>query len=151
MKRVKTEIEIHAPTQTVWDVLANTDAFPEWNPFITRVEGELRPGAHLVVTIAPPRGKAMTFRPTVETLVPGRELTWLGRLLVPGLFDGRHRFALEDIGGGRARFHQEEDFTGILVPLMASALERTAEGFTEMNQALKMRAEAANRGPEPKG
>jgi hypothetical protein len=35
---------------------------------------------------------------SVETLVPGRELAWLGGLFVPGLFDGRHRFALEDIG-----------------------------------------------------
>jgi hypothetical protein len=149
MRTVRTEIEIQAPTETVWDLLANTDAFPDWNPFITRLEGELRTGARLVVTITPPKGKAMTFRPTVETLVPGRELTWLGHLLVPGLFDGRHRFALEDIGGGRARFHQEEDFTGILVPLMTSVLERTAEGFTEMNQALKMRAEAVNRRPKP--
>jgi hypothetical protein len=32
-----------------------------------------------------------------------------------------------------ARFHQQEVFTGILVPLMASALKRTADGFKAMN------------------
>jgi hypothetical protein len=145
MKTIKTEIDIQAPAETVWEMLSDTDAFPSWNPFITRLEGELRVGGRLAVTIEPPGGRPMTFRPTVKTLVPGRELAWLGSLLIPGLFDGRHRFTIESIGGDHARFHQQEDFTGILVPLMASALEKTGDGFKAMNQALKARVEAGSR------
>jgi hypothetical protein len=99
MKTIKTEIDIQAPAETVWEMLSDVDAFPSWNPFITRLEGELRVGGRLAVTIAPPGGRPMTFRPTVKTLVPGRELAWLGSLLIPGLFDGRHRFTIESIGG----------------------------------------------------
>jgi hypothetical protein len=144
MKTIKTEIDIQAPAETVWEMLSDIDAFPSWNPFITRLEGELRVGGRLAVTIEPPGGRPMTFRPTVKTLVPGRELAWLGSLVIPGLFDGRHRFTLESIGGDTARFHQEEDFTGILVPLMAPVLRRTAVGFKAMNEALKARVEAAS-------
>jgi hypothetical protein len=84
----------------------------------------------------------MTFRPTVMTAIEGRELSWLGRLLAPGLFDGEHRFTIEPIGDGRVRLRQSELFSGILVSMFRPSLERgTRRGFEEMNQALKARAE----------
>jgi hypothetical protein len=73
---------------------------------------------------------------------PNRELRWLGRLLVPGLFDGEHIFIIELLGAERVRFIQREIFTGMLVPFLTGALDRdTRHGFEEMNQALKDRAE----------
>jgi hypothetical protein len=145
MKTIKTEIDIEAPAETVWAILSDTDSFPKWNPFITRLDGDLRVGAHLATTIQPPGGRAMTFRPMVKSFVPGRELSWLGHLWVPGLFDGRHRFTIENIDTGKVRFRQEEDFAGILVPFMGSALRKTRHGFEAMNQALKERAESGRR------
>ena len=86
----------------------------------------------------------MRFRPTVRAAVPNRELRWLGRLGIPGLFDGEHIFELTPIGGQRARFVQRERFRGLLVPLMKKRLERdTRRGFDEMNQALRTRATGA--------
>jgi len=136
------EIEIDAPPDEVWRVLADTDRYGEWNPFITSLRGELRDGAKLEVRIAPPGGKAMTFRPTVLTAVPGRELRWLGRLLVPGLFDGEHRLVLEPLVEGRTRFVQSERFSGVVVRMLAGTLEKTRLGFHEMNQALRAEVEA---------
>ena len=84
----------------------------------------------------------MTFRPTVKEASAGRELRWLGHLLVPGLFDGEHSFVIEPMEGGEVRFRQDEQFRGILVPLFPSRMyERTERGFEEMNRALKERAE----------
>jgi hypothetical protein len=137
------EIEIDAPPDEVWRVLADTERYGEWNPFVTSLRGELREGAKLEVRIAPPGGKAMTFRPTVLTAVPARELRWLGRLLVPGVFDGEHRFVLEPLADGRTRFVQSERFGGILVPLLRTTLSKTRLGFQHMNEAL--RAEVATR------
>jgi hypothetical protein len=141
-------IEIDAPPDDVWRVLADTERYGEWNPFVASLRGELREGAKLEVRIAPPGGKAMTFRPTVVAAMPGRELRWLGRLLVPGLFDGEHRFVLEPLAGRRTRFVQGERFSGVLVRLLGGTLERTRLGFEQMNLALAAevaarRAEAA--------
>ncbi len=85
----------------------------------------------------------MTFRPSVITAVPAQELRWLGRFLMPGLFDGEHRFGSQPIADGKIRFRQSELFSGILVPFFKGTLNRdTRRGFEEMNQALKVKAEA---------
>ena len=149
MKTLHTEIEITASAERVWDTLADLKAYPTWNPFITRVAGELMPGAKLEVRLEPPDASPMTFRPAVLTVKTGRELRWIGRVVVPGLFDGD---ALDGprVAAGRARdqcrhqHQQEERFTGVLVPVFARGLDdNTRRGFEAMNAALKARAEAA--------
>jgi len=90
----------------------------------------------------------ITLHPTVLEAAPGRALRWLGRLVVPGVFDGEHRFLLESLGADRTRLVQEERFTGLLVPLFARSLDRhTLAGFHAMNQALRARAETATGAP----
>ena len=145
MRELREEIEVPAPPERVWEVLTDFVAYGEWNPFIPSLAGEPAVGARLRVRIEPPGARGMTFRPTVTAADPGRELRWLGRLLVPGLFDGEHRFALEPLAGGtRTRFTQSERFGGLLVPLFGGTLAATAEGFRRMNEALARRAEAAS-------
>jgi len=143
MKEIRREIEIEAPPEVVWRVLTDFAAYGDWNPFIRGIEGEARPGGKLTVRIEPPDAKAMRFTPRVLAVEPNRELRWKGRLLVPGLFDGEHSLRIEPLEGRRSRFVHSERFTGLLVPLLGSALGKTAAGFEQMNAALKTRAEAA--------
>jgi hypothetical protein len=70
-----------------------------------------------------------------------RELRWLGRLFVPGIFDGEHSLGIEPLGSNRSRFVQSERFTGILVGLAKGTLQKTDTGFERMNAALKERVE----------
>jgi hypothetical protein len=135
------EIEIDAPPERVWRVLTDFDAYPEWNPFIRSIEGDPEVGSRLRVRIEPPGSRGMTFKPTVQAAEPARELRWLGRLFVPGLMDGEHRLALEPLDGGRSRFIQSERFSGVLVGLLGRMLAATEQGFKQMNEALKRRAE----------
>jgi hypothetical protein len=141
MRELRTETEIGAPPERVWQVLTDFGAYPGWNPFIRSIEGEVKVGSRLKVRIEPPGARGMTFRPTVRAVEPARELRWLGRLFVPGLFDGEHRLALEPLDGGRSRFIQSERFSGLLVSLFAKTLAATERGFVQMNEALKQRAE----------
>ncbi len=143
MKEIHTEIEINAPAEKVWNVLTDFAAYPEWNPFIRRGEGEVRVGARLHVYIQPSGGKGMSFRPTVLVADPNRELRWLGHLWVRGLFDGDHSFSIEPLVEGRVRFVQRERFGGLLLPLLSKMLDGdTRRGFEEMNRALKLRSES---------
>ncbi len=141
MRRIDSTIDIAAPPAAVWSVLIDFAAYPDWNPFIRRLQGEARVGARLEVTVQPPGGRAMTFRPTVNVAEPGRELRWLGRALLPGLFDGEHGLRLEPLASG-CRFHHGESFRGLLVPLFGPMLARTERGFIAMNEALKRRVES---------
>lgn len=144
MKEIHTEIEIDASAEKVWRVLTDFAAYPQWNPFVRRVEGEVSVGTRLHVFIHPSGGKEMSFRPTVLVAESNRELRWLGRLWLPGIFDGEHSFVIEPLSEGRVRFIQRERFNGLLVPLVSKMLDRdTRRGFEEMNRALKQRAESA--------
>ncbi len=142
MKELHSEIEIQASSERVWQVLTDFSKFAQWNPFIRRVSGEIKTGARLDVYLQPTGASGMRFRPTVIKAEQNRELRWLGRLLIPGLFDGEHLFRIEPLGQNRVRFIQNEIFRGLLVPMLARSLDRdTLRGFEEMNRALKATAE----------
>jgi hypothetical protein len=141
MPTIETTEYIDASPEKVWQILTDLDSYPEWNPFIREASGELREGAKLSLRMRPPGGKEMGFKPTVLKAESGRELRWLGRLGIPGIFDGEHWFLLTPEGAG-TRLEQGERFTGLLPRFMGRMLASTEEGFTELNLALKQRAEA---------
>ena len=150
MKSISVTTEISAPIETVWANLSAVGEYAAWNPFITAFTGELTAGSRVEVRIAPPGGRPMTFRPTITELTPGHHMEWLGRLLIPGIVDGRHSFLLEALDGDHTRLTQSEQFSGVLVPVMGGMLERTRAGFAAMNEALRLRAEAASATPAPR-
>jgi hypothetical protein len=141
---LRAEIEIDADPATVWGVLSDLEAYPEWNPFIDPIEGEMTVGARLRMRIHPPRPHDIGLKPRVTVAEPERAFGWLGTLGIPHLFDGAHRFELETIAGGtRTRFVQSEHFRGVLLPLVRRwVLPSTLKGFEAMNTALAARAEA---------
>lgn len=141
MKTIRVVTDIAAPVEIVWAELTAISKYATWNPFITKFRGDLVQGSRLEIRIEPSGGRAMTFRPTITDVVEQDRLEWLGRLGVPGLVDGRHSFDLEAVGVTETRLTQAEEFSGILVPLMGTMLERTRAGFEAMNDALRVRAE----------
>ncbi len=142
MLELNTEIEINAPAERVWEILTDFPSYPDWNPFVRSIKGTPKKGERLSVTLHPPDGKAMTFTPTVQEATPGKELRWLGRVGVKGIFDGEHSFQIEEIENEKIRFIHKEQFSGIFVPFFRKSLQNgTHRGFVEMNEALKKRAE----------
>jgi hypothetical protein len=142
-KDLASAIDIDAGPQQVWSVLADLDAYSEWNPFIVRAEGKAAPGTRLTLRFQPVVGRPTTLHPTVLEAEEGARLRWRGRLGVPGLLDADHRFTIEAGADGRSRLRQEERFSGLLAPLVARSLDRgTLPAFRLMNEALKRRVEA---------
>ena len=141
-KQLNAEIEVQASPDRVWEVLADFAAYHQWNPFIVQAAGHAVPGSRLELKMRPPGGRTTTFRPEVLEADPGRRLRWLGRVLVPGLFDGEHSFTIQHMGPGRVRLTQHEEFRGLLAaPVLTLIAKPTLQGFDQMNQALKSRVE----------
>lgn len=141
-KEIKTEILVNAHPEKVWSILTDFGNYPNWNPFIKSIEGEVKVGNKITARIEPPEANGMTFKPRILVFETNKELTWLGHLLFPGLFDGEHKFELVDNSNGTTTFRQSEKFRGVLVPLFKKLLDKnTVMGFEEMNRKLKELAE----------
>lgn len=110
-----------------------------WDPFIIKASGNIKLGTKLAISIQPPHQQSMNFKPTVREYLPLQSLEWLGKFVIAGLFDGRHRFEIQPQMDGSCIFIQEETFSGILVPFIN--LENTKKGFEMMNIAIKTLAE----------
>ncbi len=142
MKEIKTEILINASVQKVWKVLTDFKAYPDWNPFITSVEGEVFEGSKFKVRIQPLGSRPMQFKPICLSFVENVEFSWLGKFGMTGVFDGKHSFELIELDEGEMKFIQREEFNGLLVPLFWKKLDvNTRWSFEMMNEKLKQTAE----------
>jgi hypothetical protein len=137
---IRSETTIEGSAGEVWEVLSDFDAYGAWNPGMQEVRGEPEVGGRLRIVFTLKAGRTMTMRPTVLVARPGRELRWLGRLVMPGVFDGEHRFEIHPDGEGRVRFVQGERFRGLLVPFLRRMIEEdTLATFEAVNAALAVR------------
>jgi hypothetical protein len=139
-KIITTHLTVSAPVEDVWQTLTDLADYHAWNPFITEATGNISVGERLALTIQPLGGPAMAFKPWVTAVEHHHYVEWLGRLALPGIFDGRHSFVLTPMAGGRTLVQQSETFTGVLVPFTGSVLARTRAGFIAMNEALAQQA-----------
>lgn len=142
MREIKTEITINAPTAEVWKILMEHETYPEWNPFIKKVEGSKIVGESLQVTVQSEGKKPMNFKPTILENKENHEFRWIGKMGMKGIFDGEHYFILEETAPNQTRFIHGEKFTGILSGILAKMiLKDTEAGFNSMNKALKRLSE----------
>ena len=136
MRELITEINLNASADKVWRVLIDFEAYPQWNPFIISIEGELKVGNQLTTKMLN-NGKSMTFKPIVTKLEHGRQFEWLGSAFLGG-FKGRHYFILESLGDGQTKLLHGEKFSGWMSGLILKKIEKdTLNGFQAMNQALQ--------------
>jgi hypothetical protein len=134
---IETQIQINATAERVWNVFADFEKYPEWNPFVKSLTGEVAAGRQITAVLP-----GMTFKPAVLKFEKNKELRWLGKLLFKGLFDGEHYFILRENEDNSTTFIHGENFSGLLVGLFKSKLlTETKTGFEEMNVALKKRVE----------
>jgi hypothetical protein len=136
---LRTEILIDASPATIWSILADTARYPDWNPFIRKIDGPLVVQGRITATIQPLGRRATSFRPTLLRVEPQQELRWRGRLLFRSLFEGEHVFRLVPERAATRLIH-EEMFRGLLLRVID--IETFRPSFEALNAALKARAEA---------
>jgi hypothetical protein len=141
MKELRTEIEIQASPEKVWQILTNLEEYPQWNPFIHHAIGTATVGEKVDITFRS-GSKEMTLHCTVVKVETNRELRWKYHVILPALFSGEHSFVIDPIDNNRVRFVDREIFNGLLVSSQAKDIDiNSRRGFEAMDKALKARAE----------
>jgi hypothetical protein len=141
LKEIRTEIDIKASPEKVWEVLTDFNNFPQWNPFIRQINGDPKVGTKLKIHLHTSSGKSRTYRPTVTKVEPNRELRWSGKSFIPGMFNGERIFSIE-LKTNHVRFVHREIFTGLGVALAGNRLDKDMyQSFEKMNDAFKEEVE----------
>lgn len=141
MKELRTEIEIQALPEKVWEILTALDKYPEWNPFLCHAIGSAKVGATVDLDFQPD-SQGLKLHCTVIRAEANKELCWSYHVGWPFLFYGEHSFTLELVGENKVRFIDREIFKGLLVPLQAKDIDtNTRRGFEAMDKALKLKVE----------
>jgi hypothetical protein len=146
LKEIKTEIEINASAEKVWQVLTDFAHFPDWNPFIREIIGTVVEGSKLEIRISTSSGKNRTYRPTITKIEPNHELRWYGKGLLPGLWNGERIFTIEQLEQNHVRLIHREIFSGLGTFLGGDRTDKDIRHtFEEMNYALKKKIELGGR------
>ena len=144
MNEIRTEIEINAPKEVIWDILTNYTAYPEWNPFIVRVLGGSELGkrvlfvARFKFALTPVLAKILNFKVHEKLSWGGPGVKW-----AESIFCAEHIFEIEEIEPGVCRFINREYMGGMVANTLWPLIELGRPAYIAMNDALKERAEAA--------
>ncbi len=137
-------LEIEGSAEATWAVLSDLARYPEWNPYVLALDGELVPGRILRVKITQANWpEPLVVEPTVMRAEPERVLHWRGCVGERGVLDTDHVFAIEPLSANRIRFDQYEEFRGRLAENMDGEMRGfTQRAFEAMNEALAERVRA---------
>jgi carbon monoxide dehydrogenase subunit G len=133
------EIEVAAPPEVAWDVLADLDAWPAWNPDVQSmsIEGPVSPGARFKWRSGP-----LKITSTLRSVERPNLIGWTGK--APGI-DAVHVWRFEPRDGGTL-VRTEESWAGLLPRLFGGRLRKTLQD--SLDAALPhLKAEAERRSP----
>ncbi len=142
----RTTFPIASSAQTVWDVLTDFDRYGQWNPSLPSIQGELRPGAEVALTLGMPGRPSPKVKARLTQVEACQRLFWDGNAVADWLFRGHREFVIDERPDATVLFTHVEDVRGVLFPvfraLMGTAIQRSHDAF---NDALKTRCETLGR------
>jgi hypothetical protein len=136
---ISTAIEIAAPPEQVWAVLADLASYPEWNTVFRQASGQLAPGNKITITSTHPEtGHTITVKVKVLTAEPATELRWVSSVL--GLMTSEHSFILSPTSGG-TQLVQTQTYRGWFTRFPPKTINRIRVSFEAINEDIRQRAE----------
>ncbi len=130
--------DIQAPPEKIWALLTRADDMVRWNSTLTSIEGNIELGG--TVRMKVPEAPDRTFTVKVTKFVPNTEMVW--RDGNPVMFLGVRTYSLtpNQVGTG-TRFQMTEEFSGIMLPMIAGRLPDFGPIFERYAADLKAEAE----------
>lgn len=139
MRYYESSARIQAAPEKVWALLTDASGYPQWNPAVDRVEGEIAPGRKIKLFVPISPGRA--FPVTVTAFEPPRRMVWTGGMPL-GLFRGVRTFTLTPAAAdGATEFRMREEYTGPMLPLIWRSMPDFSEAFAQFAEGLKQGAE----------
>lgn len=137
--RYRVSAAIRAAPGAVWALLVDAPGFPRWNSTVERIDGEIALGNRLAIRV--PAAPGRIFTPRVVGLEPGRRMVW--RDGFAPMFQGTRTFTVTPGEGGGAVFGMEEEFRGLMLPLIRGSLPDFGPIFDRYAADLKRACEGA--------
>ena len=135
-------IEIDAPPEQVWAVLADIDSWPNWNPIYPEVSGMPVQGSELALTVALPGAKPQKTRAKVSCVVDGCAIHF-GAVVMLGMLKAVRFVEVHPIDNGRTLVINGEVFSRLFGPLLAKFAGQAIEhSMNKQNAGLKQAVEA---------
>ncbi len=140
---IRSEIEIDASPEAVFDILTDLERYGEWNPFTPRIDSSLEIGAPVRMRVRlRDDERLMTQVETVTANERPHKLCWGADIPLRFLIRADRCQTLERLDCDRTRYVCTDAFSGLLTPvvmrLFGPAVQR---GFDDCALALKKRAE----------
>jgi hypothetical protein len=147
MPLYRTEFEIEASDKQVGAVLTDFESYPDWNPSLPAISGELSEGSTVSLTLGMPGRPDLKVKATLQDVTPNRRITWHGNVGGNWLFAGDPSSPFSRSPRRKVWFTHVEDISGSFAPvfevLMAGAQQRSHDDESLRNRAEHIAAKAA--------
>lgn len=142
IKEIKTEIEIKASPQKVWDILIDINRWNEWNPTVNKVDGNIKIGNKINIVMRDEDGKdGAKYTPIITQNNEPLLLEWHANMISDFFFSNDRIFELRKSNNGTFLINKEI-FKGLLVPLFWNKFNDYVPSILKkMNIALKEEVE----------
>jgi hypothetical protein len=140
---LRSEVQINASADAVWETLTNLKLYSSWNPFVVEAHGTLQVGETVRTVVSLPGGGEHVVRRRVLKIDPLHELRWSSRLIHRAIAYREQFFLLRQCGETEIRLVVGENFSGLIGSRHNARIMQLSQGLALMNQSLKRRVESA--------
>lgn len=135
-KSVHDELLIKASPEEVWSVLTNTNEYPEWNPVMELLSGEVKTGEKVIYKFTQAPGKSYEIAANIAVVAPNKTLNQKGGIPLILSFDHKYTLHAEE---DQTRLIIHEDYKGIGVNFWNP--KPVEKAYQQLNKAIKQRVE----------
>jgi len=134
----RSEVVIDASASVIWDVLADLDSYPMWNPYTIAMESAFKVGEPMVMTVRMNDLLTLSQTEYIRVIEPEYKMCWGIDTTTPELNSGERCQWLEPLPGGGTRYVTEDLIEGTLNPIVRGLFDTDLQvGFEGVAAGLK--------------
>jgi len=142
MKEINTEIRISSTPDEVWKTLMDLQNWPKWNPIVNNIQGNLKIGEELSITMSDSKGNdSKKYKAIITALNKNERFSFVATMMSKFMFSAERIIELKTTEKGTL-FTQKEIYTRLMVSLFWKKLNcEASKMLNSMNSALKKEVE----------